>query len=202
MYGGDYQSPEASPVAPLLTEAFRHAWVFVNTRNYCAARPEFRENHQGTGFVNEGEARAVVRALKQHVSSARRTGKPVSLMVITFYLAQARLIESHVGKDKELRRERIAILPIDRCQGQEADAVVVSFVRTLSRPRPNAGRWLQDVRRLNVAFTRARHSLVLIGNLQTLTALGGDAEGEKLLAHLGQCVAANPNHQIEQLHGL
>lgn len=202
VYGGDYQSPEASPVAPLLTEAFRHAWVFFNTCNYCAARPEFRENHQGTGFVNEGEARAVVLALKQHVASARRTGKPVSLMVITFYLAQARLIETRVRKDKELRRELIAILPIDRCQGQEADAVVVSFVRTLPRPRPNAGRWLQDVRRLNVAFTRARHSLVLIGNLQTLTTLRGDAEGEKLLAHLGRCVAERPDHQIEQLHGL
>lgn len=202
VYGGDYQSPEASPVVPLLTEAFRHAWVFFNTRSYCAARPEFRENHQGTGFINEGEARTVVLALKQHVASARSTGKPVSLMVITFYLAQARRIESLVRKDKELRRERIAILPIDRCQGQEADAVVVSFVRTLPRPRPNAGRWLQDVRRLNVAFTRARHSLVLVGNLQTLTALRGDAEGEKLLAHLRRCVVEHPDHQIEQLHGL
>lgn len=202
VYGGDYQSPKASPVAPLLTEAFRHAWVFFNTRSYCAARSEFRENHQGTGFINEGEARTVVLALKQHVASARRTGKPVSLMVITFYLAQARLIESLVRKDKELRRDRIAILPIDRCQGQEADAVVVSFVRTLPRPRPNAGRWLQDVRRLNVACTRARHSLVLVGNLQTLTALRGDAEGEKLLAHLGRCVVEHPDHQIEQLHGL
>ncbi|MCX7063058.1 MAG: AAA domain-containing protein, partial [Proteobacteria bacterium] len=100
------------------------------------------------------------------------------------------------------RRERIAILPIDRCQGQEADVVVVSFVRTLPKPRPNAGRWLQDVRRLNVAFTRARHSLVLIGNLPTLIALRGDADGERLLAHLGRCVAEHPEHQIEQLQGL
>lgn len=202
VYDGDYQSPSASPVAPLLTDAFRHAWVFFNTRSYCAARPEFRENHQGTGFINEGEARAVVLALKQHVVAARRSGRTVSLMVITFYLAQARLIESLARRDEGLRRERIAILPIDRCQGQEADAVVVSFVRTLPKPRPNVGRWLQDVRRLNVAFTRARHSLVLIGNLQTLTALRGDADGERLLAHLGHCVADHPEHHIEQLQGL
>lgn len=202
VYGGDYQSPEASPVAPQLTPAFRHAWIFLNTRSYCAARREFREAQQGTGFTNEGEARAVVLALKQHAASARRSGKPLSLMVITFYLAQARLIESLVRKEKELWRERLAILPIDRCQGQEADAVVVSFVRTLRAPRPNAGRWLQDVRRLNVAFTRARHSLVLVGNLETLMALRGDAEGEKLLAHLGRCVREHPDHQLEQLHGL
>ena len=209
VYDGDYQSPDVSP-APLLTPAFRHAWVFFNTRSYCAAkdkyrhaaRPEFLENHQGTGFINEGEAQAVVLALKQHVAQARSTGKTVSLMVITFYLAQARLIESLVRGDKELRRERIAILPIDRCQGQEADVVIVSFVRTLPKPRPNAGRWLQDIRRLNVAFTRAKRSLVLIGNLQTLTALRGDAEGEKLLAHLGRCVVEYPDHQIEQLYGL
>ena len=202
VYGGDYQSPAASPVAPRLTPAFRHAWVFLNTRSYCAVRREFREAHEGTGFTNEGEARAVVLALKQHVAFARRSGKPLSLMVITFYLAQARLIESLVRKEKELWRGQLAILPIDRCQGQEADAVVVSFVRTLRSPRPNAGRWLQDVRRLNVAFTRARHSLVLVGNLETLLALRGDAEGEKLLAHLGRCVSEHPDHQLEQLHGL
>lgn len=202
VYDGDYQSPSALPVTPLLTAAFRHAWVFFNTRSYCAVRQEFRECHQGTGFINEGEAKAVVLALKQHVVAARHTGKAVSLMVITFYLAQARLIESLVHRDEGLRRERIAILPIDRCQGQEADVVVVSFVRTLPKPRPNAGRWLQDVRRLNVAFTRARHSLVLIGNLPTLIALRGDADGERLLAHLGRCVAEHPEHQIEQLQGL
>ncbi len=161
-------SPQVSP-APLLTAAFRHAWVFFNTRSYCAARPEFRESRQGTGFVNEGEARAVVLALKQHVASARRSGKTISLMVITFYLAQARLIESLVRGNKDLRRARVAILPIDRCQGQEADAVIVSFVRTLLRPRQNAGRWLQDIRRLNVAFTRARHSLALTGRSESAT---------------------------------
>ncbi len=203
VYGGDYQSSETFAVAPLLTEAFRHAWMFLNTQSYCAARPDFREKRHGTGFVNEGEARAVVLALKQHVITSRRSGEPINgLMVITFYLAQARYIKLLVCGDKELKHERIDILPIDRCQGQEADVVVVSFVRTLRTPRPNTGRWLQDAHRLNVAFTRARRSLLLVGNLQTLTSLRGDEDGEKILAHLGRCIREHPDHQIEQLRGL
>ena len=202
VYQGDYQSAASSPISPLLTSSFRHPWVFVNTRSYCAARPEFREVQQGTGFTNEGEARAVVLSLKQHVDAARQSGRKVSLMVITFYLAQARYIESRIAKDQDLRRERVAVLPIDRCQGQEADVVVVSFVRTPRQPRNGVGRWLQDVRRLNVALTRARHSLVLIGNLHTLATLRGDAQGERLLAHLQHSVTVNPDHQIEQLAGL
>ena len=154
VYDGDYQSPSASPVAPLLTDAFRHAWVFFNTRSYCAARPDFRENHQGTGFINEGEARAVVLALKQHVVAARRTGKPVSLMVITFYLAQpVSLNRSCAGT----RACDANVLPYCRSTVARARKQTWSlsalFVR-VGKPRPDAGRWLQDVRRLNVAFTR------------------------------------------------
>lgn len=203
VYDGDYQSPEKSPVTPLLTDQFAHAWTFFDTTSYCAQREEFREECRGKGFCNKGEAKAVVLALKDHIATAKRTGKPIDgLMVITFYLAQAHYIEELVRQDKHLRGRRITILPIDRCQGQEADVVIVSFVRTPLKPRLNAGRWLQDARRLNVAFTRARRSLILIGNLTTLIRLRGDPEGEKILAHLGECVAAHPEHRIEQLKSL
>jgi superfamily I DNA and/or RNA helicase len=207
VYGGDYENPKTSQIAPLITQSFRHPWVFLNTKGYCKIRHKgFRESSDGkTGFINEGEARAALVALKQHLLDSRRHGKKINgFMVITFYLSQADLIESLLLKDRDLRRERknIAILPIDRCQGQEADVVIVSFVRTTLYPRPNAGRWLQDARRLNVAFTRARRSLILIGNLDTLTRLRGNADGERILAHLDHCIEKHRDHQLEQLYGL
>jgi superfamily I DNA and/or RNA helicase len=64
---------------------------------------------------------------------------------------------------------------IDRIQGQESDIVFISFCRakrwyqTLS---PSFGLWLRDIRRLNVAFTRARRALVLVGHRPTLEKLG------------------------------
>ena len=60
-----------------------------------------------------------------------------------------------------------AVLTVDGAQGAEFDACVVSFVRT-----GRAG-FLQDFRRLNVALTRARRRLVLVGRLEALRRAGG-----------------------------
>jgi hypothetical protein len=212
VYGGEYRSPETPKVRPLTTDTFSRSWMFFNTTAYCTkpksshrrgGLPNFYQTQRGTGFINEGEARAVVVALADHIESARRLGEDIDgLMVITFYLAQAREIEGLVSKSAKLRNHEIAVLPVDRCQGQEADVVVVSFVRTPRNPLPNTGRWLQDPRRLNVALTRARRSLILIGNLDSLASLSGDKDGEEILDNLVKRVRHDESRQIEELGNL
>jgi hypothetical protein len=219
VYNGDYRSTEIeeNQIRPLTTGTFKRSWMFFNTSAYCA-RPEpsgtnsrqmsFRQVQQGTGFINAGEAHAVVNVLEEHAESYRRKGQtgdrnsdkqPPTMMVITYYLAQAKLIDRLVAESAKLQEYIIAVLPIDRCQGQQADVVVVSFVRTGKHPPPNTGRWLQDPRRLTVALTRARRSLILIGNLNTLAAFSGDKEGEKIISHLAGLVRGKGGHHISML---
>jgi superfamily I DNA and/or RNA helicase len=62
-------------------------------------------------------------------------------------------------------RKLISINTVDAFQGQERDAIVISFVR--SNNTQEVG-FLNDVRRTNVAMTRARKKLLLVGDSATL----------------------------------
>ena len=60
----------------------------------------------------------------------------------------------------------VEVLTVDKCQGRDKDVVLLSFVR--SNVEHNAGNLLHDWRRLNVAITRAKKKLILIGSQTTL----------------------------------
>ena len=194
VYGGDYLTPEQDPVVPLTTDRLHHSWMLLDTSLACRTNKQFRDSLKGTGFVNPGEAMWVRRVLEEHARTTKRKGTLMpSMMVISYYLAQARLIESMLSGTL---RGKVAVLPIDRCQGQEADVVVISFVRSKHSPRQGYGLWLQDPRRLNVALTRARKSLILVGNLNTLSGLHGNEYGERIYKHLLAQIEKEPDHVI------
>lgn len=62
--------------------------------------------------------------------------------------------------------KRVAVMTIDKFQGQDKAAMVISLVR--SNVQGHTGTLLSDCRRINVALTRAKHKLVIIGNSETL----------------------------------
>lgn len=64
------------------------------------------------------------------------------------------------------KTEGLEISTIDRYQGRDKPAIVLSFVR--SNHKHKVGRLLEDVRRLNVAVSRAKCKLVMIGSFSTL----------------------------------
>lgn len=66
------------------------------------------------------------------------------------------------------KREGLELSTIDRYQGRDKPVIILSFVR--SNPFGRAGRLLQDMRRLNVALTRAKHKLIIVGSFSTLKA--------------------------------
>jgi superfamily I DNA and/or RNA helicase len=87
--------------------------------------------------------------------------------IITPYAAQARLLgELLPHPDLEIDAA-IEIDTVDGFQGREKEAIVISFVR--SNERGEIG-FLSDLRRTNVAMTRARRKLTLIGDSATLSA--------------------------------
>lgn len=92
----------------------------------------------------------------------RRGVVPSDVAVITPYEAQARALRELL---RDLRAEGLEVGTVDGFQGREKEAIVVDLVR--SNPDGEIG-FLKDVRRMNVALTRARRQLVVVGDSATL----------------------------------
>jgi len=171
--------PSANLVGSVL-EALRAPMVFVDT----GGLPMYREDdatgseekapkpgsrlaapvvHQSRG--NAGESRFLVHYAKCLV----RCGLlPKDITVITPYNRQVERLRADFGEDPEcvaLGIEKMRVNTVDSFQGQEADAVLISLVR--SNERGVVG-FLSDYRRLNVAVTRARKHVMLVGDAGTI----------------------------------
>lgn len=181
VYKGAYVSPSPEALArigvtPLLCDAFRYPVTFLNTQFHDI---EAAEEVAGTGFANDLEARWIVQACDHFEDGLSRSGSPgrTSVSILCFYREQSRRVralldERHRAHQKLQFR---VIDAIDRIQGQESDIVLISFCRARHPKRllgASYGLWLRDIRRLNVAFTRARRALVLVGHRPTLEKLG------------------------------
>ncbi len=121
----------------------------------------------GAGFDDEMEPDGESRLNRQEADLARRkvqelldcNVRPADIAVIAPYAAQVRLLR------ELLPVPALEIDSVDGFQGREKEAVVISLVR--SNPKGEIG-FLSDVRRTNVALTRARRKLLVIGDSATL----------------------------------
>lgn len=133
-------------------------WLFVD----AAGRGwEEERSDDDPSTRNPGQAERVAAEVKRLV---RRGVMPRDIAVITPYEAQARVLR---GLLVELRREGLEVGTVDGFQGREKEAVVVDLVR--SNDRGEVG-FLADVRRMNVAITRARRFLLVVGDGATLAS--------------------------------
>ncbi|KAJ1459467.1 P-loop containing nucleoside triphosphate hydrolase protein [Pelagophyceae sp. CCMP2097] len=132
----------------------------------------------GRSYSNCLEAKLVSSLVSRIASNA---SPKTTIRVLTFYAAQvAELLRRGAGTHAK-------VSSVDAAQGQEADIVVVSFVRANAR---GAAGFLQDCRRLNVALTRARHCLVAVGHAATLFHAGGDLKALVASARERSCLVA------------
>ena len=112
----------------------------------------------GDSRLNPSEALLVI----QQVQTLLTAGlSPTDIAVITPYSAQVRFLR------ERLKQPEIEIDSVDGFQGREKEAVIVSLVR--SNPDGEIG-FLADIRRMNVALTRARRKLIVIGDSATVTS--------------------------------
>lgn len=119
---------------------------------------------------NEAEARFTVLALQAYfelIGRQRVLEERLDVGMISPYRAQVQLLRQLVRKNEFFKpfRSLISINTVDGFQGQERDIIVISLVR--SNDEGQIG-FLQDLRRMNVAITRARMKLIILGDCHTL----------------------------------
>lgn len=155
-----------------VAEAEKKAAEAVKKAAEAEEQPDYREQFVGGtyGRVNKAEARLTLRTLSDFVKQVGRTRlleERIDIGIISPYRAQVQYLRTLLRTDDYLRplRKAITINTIDSFQGQERDIILVSLVR--ANETGNIG-FLADLRRINVALTRARSVLILLGNSDTL----------------------------------
>ena len=164
-YGGSLKAADEVKVRGILDFDTPMEWIDTS-------QMDFDEQVQGAGCskVNVKEADFFVARLEEYVSRIgleRILDERIDFGLISPYKAQVRYMRQIVKRSAVLRqlREVLTVDTIDGFQGQERDVVFISLVR--SNDDGSIG-FLSDLRRMNVAITRARMKVVVIGNAETL----------------------------------
>lgn len=120
------------------------------------------EDYGGLSKSNEGQAQ-LVKHLVKLLTTTRDSNAPLpdapSITALSPYTKQTRLLHSMLPSS-------VPCYTIDAFQGRESDVIIFSTVR--SNPANDIG-FVEDMRRLNVAWTRARLALIVVGDRRTLT---------------------------------
>lgn len=143
---------------------------------------EEKRGKEGRSYWNEGECHII----REHILAQGPLYTPeLSIGIISPYSGQVGKLKTYFGEDEYLRKLDTTINSIDGFQGQEKDVIYLSLVR--SNDRGEIG-FLKDYRRLNVAITRARYKLVIIGDMSTLA-------NDPLYNRLADHIEANATYQ-------
>jgi ATP-dependent RNA/DNA helicase IGHMBP2 len=133
-------------------------------------------NPEYKSLWNEGEYFII----REHLLQNKENILGHDVGIITPYAEQVRYIQSQLTADEEIRSLGIDVDTIDGFQGQEKDVIYISLVRSNDT---NEIGFLLDERRLNVALTRAKKKLVIVGDSSTI---GSHAVFNDLLNHIEQ----------------
>lgn len=145
--------PDSNFPWPLLQDGTKFPAVFVNCLDF--------ENHFVglTSKMNAGQCRVtyeIIKALREGEST-----KPLTITVLSPYTKQvSELRQKLIGS-----KMKVDVETVDSFQGRESDIIIYSSVVANASNRLG---FLDDARRMNVALTRAKYGLILIGHKRTL----------------------------------
>lgn len=133
----------------------------------------FKEQFVGESFgrINKAEAELTLLTLAEYftkIGKQRVLSESIDVGIISPYRAQVQYLKKLIKKYEFFKpyRRLISVNTVDGFQGQERDVILVSLVR--SNDEGQIG-FLKDLRRMNVAMTRARMKLIILGNKDTMT---------------------------------
>ena len=135
--------------------------------------PLFKEEFVGESFgrINKAEAELTLLALEnyfQKIGKERILEERLDVGVISPYRAQVQYLQRLLKKREFFKpyRHLISVNTVDGFQGQERDIILISLVRANDEGQIG---FLRDLRRMNVAITRARMKLIILGDASTMT---------------------------------
>ena len=133
----------------------------------------FKEEFVGESFgrINKAEAELTLLALEQYFTKIGKTrilDERLDVGVISPYRAQVQYLRRLFKKREFFKpyRHLISVNTVDGFQGQERDIILISLVRANDEGQIG---FLRDLRRMNVAITRARMKLIILGDASTMT---------------------------------
>lgn len=165
-YGGMLQSAPEVKYRSILD--FDTPITWVNTEEMDCNEEFIGESY---GRINKPEAELTISQLKEYITKIGRErflSERIDVGVISPYKAQVQYLRQLIKKDAFFKpyRQLITVNTVDGFQGQERDVILISLVR--ANEKGEIG-FLGDLRRMNVAITRARMKLIILGNAATLT---------------------------------
>ena len=127
---------------------------------------------ESCGRINRAEAELTLSTLQEYfdkIGKNRILEESIDVGIISPYRAQVQLLRKMIRQKEFFRpyRRLISVNTVDGFQGQERDIILISLVR--SNDGGEIG-FLRDLRRMNVAITRARMKLMILGNAATMTS--------------------------------
>lgn len=132
----------------------------------------FQERFVGESFgrINQDEAELTLSTLEQYfnkIGKQRLLDEAVDVGIISPYRAQVQYLRRLIKKRPFFKpfRHLISVNTVDGFQGQERDVILISLVRANDDGQIG---FLRDLRRMNVAMTRARMKLIILGHVPTL----------------------------------
>ena len=148
-------------------------WIDTSQQDFGPDEESFHEQFVGESFgrVNKGEARLTLDTLRTYctkIGKLRILEEQIDVGVISPYRAQVQYLRQQLRREEFFKpfRKLISVNTVDGFQGQERDIIVISLVR--SNDEGQIG-FLRDLRRMNVAMTRARMKLIILGDASTMT---------------------------------
>ena len=123
------------------------------------------------GRINKTEAKLTLAALQLYfdkVGKERILSERIDVGIISPYRAQVQYLRQLIKQDPYFKpfRSLISVNTVDGFQGQERDIILISLVRANDEGQIG---FLRDLRRMNVAITRARMKLIILGDAPTMT---------------------------------
>ena len=176
-YDGQVESAPEVKYRSILDMDIPMTWI--DTSEFKSDNPEsqesldFKEQFVGESFgrINKAEAELTLLTLQYYfnkIGKQRLLDERIDVGIISPYRAQVQYLRRLLMKKEFFKpfRRQISINTVDGFQGQERDVIILSLVR--SNDEGQIG-FLRDLRRMNVAITRARMKVIILGNRKTMT---------------------------------